>query len=259
MVTIISWNVNGIRAVHRKGFMDWLTKTNPDIVCLQEIKAKKEQIPDELRNPKGYYAFWHPAQRPGYSGVATLTKENPIRVQEGFGIPEFDCEGRTLLTEFPQFYLLNVYFPRGDTWPEGEKKRLTYKLSFYESFLRFCQELRTAKPLIISGDVNTAHKEIDLKNPKENEQNTGFLPVERAWIDKLIANGYIDTFRYKHPAKEEYSWWTYRFNARKRNIGWRIDYHFVTDDLKEAVEDGFIQTSVLGSDHAPVGLVLKYQ
>lgn len=257
MVTIISWNVNGIRSVHRKGFLTWLNETNPDILCLQEIKAKKEQIPDNLLAIKRYHTFWHPAQRAGYSGVATLTKEKPLHVREGFGNPEFDCEGRTLITEFPTFYLLNVYFPRGDNWPESEKKRLTYKLSFYDSFLTFCQELRTKKPVIISGDVNTAHQEIDLKNPKENVNNTGFLPVERAWIDKLLTNGYVDTFRYKNPQKAEYSWWTYRFNARKRNIGWRIDYHFVSEELKERITDAFISSDVHGSDHAPVGLVLN--
>lgn len=257
MVTIISWNVNGIRAAHRKGFINWLSQTSPDILCLQEIKAREDQVPDEIRAIRAYHTIWNSAVRPGYSGVAMLTKEKPLHIQKGFGIEKFDAEGRTIVLEFPAFYAINTYFPRGDTWPESEKKRLTYKLQFYESFLTFCEELRKKKPIIISGDVNTAHQEIDLKNPAENAINTGFMPVERAWIDKLIAKGYIDTFRYKYPDKIEYSWWTHRFHARARNIGWRIDYHFVSSELKNAIADAFIQTTVQGSDHAPVGLVLK--
>ena len=255
--TIISWNINGIRAVHKKGFMEWFSKQAPDVLCLQEIKAKEDQVPHDLNPPPGYTAVWNPAQRPGYSGVATFSKEKPIRVQKGFGIPEFDIEGRVIFLEHPKFYLLNVYFPRGDTWPESDRKRLTYKLAFYDAFLKFCEKLRKEKPVIISGDVNTAHQEIDLKNPKENVNNTGFMPVERAWVDKLVSHGYIDTFRYKNPDTIEYSWWTHRFNARARNIGWRIDYHFVSNELKENIQDAFIQTKVIGSDHAPVGLRLN--
>lgn len=254
---IISWNVNGIRAVHRKGFMDWLAKESPDILCLQEIKAKVEQVPADLNPPAGYQSIWNPAQRPGYSGVATFSKQKPLSIQKGFGIKEFDDEGRVILCEFRAFYHLNVYFPRGDTWPESDRKRLTYKLAFYDAFLAYCETLRKKKPVIISGDVNTAHQEIDLKNPKENENNTGFMPVERAWVDQLVGRGYIDTFRLLHPDKIEYSWWTHRFNARARNIGWRIDYHFVSNELKDRVQEAFIRTTVTGSDHAPVGLVLN--
>ena len=255
--TIISWNINGIRAVHKKGFMEWFSKEAPDVLCLQEIKAKEDQVPEEIRSAKGYFLTLNPAVRPGYSGVATFSKEEPLSVRKGFGIEEFDCEGRIIVTEFPRFYVLNVYFPRGDTWPESDRKRLTYKLAFYDAFLKFCEKLRKEKPIILSGDVNTAHQEIDLKNPKENVNNTGFMPAERAWIHKLIAHGYIDTFRFKHPDKIEYSWWTHRFNARARNIGWRIDYHFVSNELQENILDAFIETKVTGSDHAPVGLRLN--
>lgn len=253
--TILSWNVNGIRSVHKKGFLDWLTKEKPDVICLQEIKAGIDQVPADLKNIPGYHCFFNPAKRPGYSGVATLTLEKPISVREGFGIPEFDCEGRTLITEFSKFILINVYFPSGTSGPE----RLAFKMRFYDAFLDFCQNFRKTakKPIVICGDVNTAHREIDLKNPKENAKNSGFLPEERAWIDKLISHGYVDTYRHLNPDKVEYSWWTHRFQARARNIGWRLDYHFVTQDFVGSVKESFVLGKVPGSDHAPVGIRLE--
>ena len=198
---------------------------------------------------------WNPASRKGYSGVATLSRKKPKAVHRGMGIERFDCEGRILRHEYPGFDLLNVYFPNGTSGDE----RLQYKMEFYDAFLDHCESLRAdGKKLIVCGDVNTAHREIDLKNAKANEKNSGFLPQERAWVDKFIAHGYVDTFRLLHPDEpEQYSWWTFRANARERNIGWRIDYFFVTGDLTKKVKDAFIAPEVMGSDHCPIGLLLK--
>ncbi|MFQ5481737.1 MAG: exodeoxyribonuclease III [Nitrospinaceae bacterium] len=254
-MVLYSWNVNGIRSVVGKGFLDWLRETAPDVVCLQEIKAHPEQVPAAANAPEGYHAAWNSAQRKGYSGVATFSRKKPKAVHCGMGIERFDVEGRILRHEFPQFDLLNVYFPNGTSGGE----RLQYKMEFYDAFLDHCESLRAqGKKLVIAGDVNTAHRPIDLKNPKQNEKNSGFLPEERAWVDKFIAHGYVDTFRLLHPdAPEQYSWWTFRANARERNIGWRIDYFFVTEDLVPKVREAFIAPQVMGSDHCPVGLTLR--
>ncbi len=254
MMRIFSWNVNGVRAVLKKGLLDWVDKESPDIICLQETKASPEQIDDELLPPKGYHAVWNSAIRKGYSGVVTFSKKKPKSVALGMGLDEFDEEGRMIRSEYTGFDLLNVYFPNGTSGSE----RLDFKMRFYAAFLDHCERLRkSGKKLIITGDVNTAHCPIDLKNAKANEKNSGFLPEERAWIDKFLAHGYVDTFRALYPNTVKYSWWAYRFNARARNIGWRIDYFFVTEDLKKRVKEAVIADHVMGSDHCPVGLVIK--
>ncbi len=251
---IISWNVNGMRAALRKGFMDWFHSEAPDMMCLQEIKATPNDLPDEMVTPEGYHSIWNPAQRRGYSGVAVLSKKKPKKYHLGMGIEKFDMEGRIIRAEFKDFDLLNVYFPNGTSGSD----RLKYKMDFYDAFLDHCESLRQkGKKLVITGDVNTAHKPIDLKNPKANEKNSGFLPEERAWVDKFIAHGYVDTFREFCQEPDQYTWWSYRFNVRKKNIGWRIDYFFVTEDLMGKVKDSFIQPDVMGSDHCPVGLNLQ--
>ncbi|MGF7058014.1 exodeoxyribonuclease III [Brassicibacter mesophilus] len=250
---IFSWNVNGIRAVQKKGFIEWVLKEKPDILCLQETKAHIEQLDDELVNIPGYYSYFSSGERKGYSGVATYTKQKPLSVSHGIGVERFDSEGRILVTEYPEFTLLNIYFPNG----QKDEDRLKYKMEFYDAILDYCEELKKqGKKLIISGDYNTAHKGIDLKNPKENEDRSGFLPIERAWLDKFISYGYIDTFRYFYPDEEKYSWWSYKFKARDRNIGWRIDYHFVSDNLINEVKEAEIRNDVSGSDHCPIVIYL---
>ena len=251
---IFSWNVNGLRAVVKKGFFDWLESEAPDVVCLQEIKARTEDLDEKILNPKGYHAFWNPAERKGYSGVAIFTKKKPVAVHLGLGIERFDCEGRVLRIEFKDFDLFSVYFPNGTS---GEE-RLQYKMEFYDAFLDHCEELRgQGRELVITGDVNTAHKPIDLKNPKANQKNSGFLPKERAWVDKFIEHGYVDSFRAFNEDPDQYTWWSYRFNVRAKNVGWRIDYFFVTEGLMKKVKDSFITPEVMGSDHCPIGLDIK--
>lgn len=254
-VRLLSWNVNGIRAVYKKNFMPWLAKAAPDVLCLQEIKAKTDQLPQELLTPAGYHAFWNPAARPGYSGVATFSKEEPVAVKKGFGIAKFDEEGRVLETEFKDFTLLNIYFPNGKMGPE----RLRFKMEFYEEALKYFKRLvKKGKKLVICGDVNTAHKPIDLKNPGSNEKISGFLPMEREWMDRWVEAGFIDAFRVFNQKPDQYSWWDLRTFARARNVGWRIDYHFVSSNLRANLADAFILPDVLGSDHCPVGLILRF-
>lgn len=251
---ILSWNVNGLRAVVKKGFFDWLRNEPADIICIQETKIQKQQVPQAFINPFGYQSYWSCAERKGYSGVVTYSKFEPQAVEYGFGIERFDVEGRIVITKFPEFTLINVYFPNG----KRDRQRLDYKMDFYDATLDFCNDLRKkGEKLVVCGDYNTAHKEIDLANPKENAKTSGFLPIERAWIDKFISHGYVDTFRLFHSEPGQYSWWTYRFKARERNIGWRIDYHFVSEDLVPAVKDTFIMQDVMGSDHCPVGIELE--
>lgn len=246
--------MNGVRAVLKKGFWDWFEAVSPDVLCLQETKAQPNDLHDGILQPEGYHAVWNSAERKGYSGVVTFSKKKPKSVALGMGIEKFDVEGRVIRTEFNGFDLLNVYFPNGTSGSE----RLQYKMEFYDAFLDHCESLRSqGKKLVITGDVNTAHKPIDLKNAKANEKNSGFLPEERAWIDKFIAHGYVDTFRLYHPEPDQYTWWTYRANARQRNIGWRIDYFFVTEDLGTKVNDAFIRPEVMGSDHCPIGLDIQ--
>jgi len=248
---ILSWNVNGIRAADKKGLFELLRKESPDILCLQEIKAMPEQVPPYLRNYPGYYIHWKSAERKGYSGVATYTKIKPIEVKTGFGIEKFDSEGRILITTFPSFILFNIYFPNG----KQSQDRLDYKLKFYETFLDYADELKAKRNnIVVCGDFNTAHKEIDLARPKENEKISGFLPIERAWIDRFIDHGYVDTFRHFNKEPNQYSWWDMKSRARERNIGWRIDYFFVNKEFVPRVKKAFIQQNVIGSDHCPVGI-----
>ena len=243
-----------MRAVLKKGFWDWFEAESPDVLCLQETKAKPEDLHDGILEPAGYHAVWNSAERKGYSGVVTFSKKKPLSVALGIGIKNFDVEGRVIRTEYKDFDLLNVYFPNGTSGPD----RLKFKMDFYDAFLDHCESLRKmGKKLVVTGDVNTAHKAIDLKNAKANEKNSGFLPEERAWVDKFVAHGYVDTFRLFHPEPDQYTWWTYRANARARNIGWRIDYFFVTEDLVKKVEEAFIQPEVMGSDHCPIGLKIR--
>ena len=252
-IRILCWNVNGIRAVERKGFLEWLQQESPDILCLQETKAQPDQISYELQQPPGYNAYWNFPQRKGYSGVATLTKEKPIRVQNGLGIKRFDVEGRVIMAEYPEFTLFNVYFPNG----KQSEERLKYKMDFYDAFLDFIDSMKArGEKLIICGDVNTAHKEIDLARPKENEDVSGFLPMEREWMDKFVAHGFIDTFRYFNKEPNHYTWWSLRTRARERNIGWRLDYVFVSENLLSSVSEAGIRPDITGSDHCPVGIKL---
>jgi len=251
---ILCWNVNGIRAVARKGFLDWLHKESPDILCVQETKANPENLTGELLEPEGYHVYWNYPERKGYSGVATFTKEKPLKVQTTFGKPEFDKEGRALITTHPDFILCNIYFPNGKQTAE----RLKYKMDFYDAFYRFLEPLRKrGEKLVICGDVNTAHHEIDIARPKENEKISGFLPIERAWLDKLLASGYIDTFRHFHKEPGQYTFWDLKTNARERNVGWRIDYFFITENLKDRAEGAYILKEVTGSDHCPIALILR--
>ena len=255
ILKIFSWNVNGIRAIYKKGFLDWFKKEKPDILCLQETKAMKEQLSDDLLNVNGYTSYFSSAERKGYSGTATYTKHNPLKVSKGIGIKKFDNEGRFLVTEFDEFVLFNIYFPNG----KAKKERLQYKMDFYDAFLKHLKKLlKQDKKIVICGDVNTAHKEIDLARPKENEKISGFLPQEREWIDKLLKTGFIDTLRVYNQKPEQYTWWDMMTRARDRNVGWRIDYFFISENLKQNLKNAFILPDVMGSDHCPVGIELKF-
>lgn len=247
---IVTWNVNGVRAVLNKGAGDWWNAEDLDVLCLQEIKAMPEQLTEKQHVEfGGFQAIWNPAARKGYSGVATFTKTEPLQIQLGLGAERFDLEGRVIQTRFDDFVLFNIYFPNG----QRDKGRLQYKLDFYAYLLDICNEMHAAgDQIILTGDFNTAHKPIDLKNPKQNEKTSGFMPVEREWIDKYLENGFVDIYREKYPEREEYTWWTYRVNARSRNVGWRLDYFLVSGGLRERVKDVVILKDVMGSDHCPV-------
>lgn len=253
---IISWNVNGLRAIVRKGNWQWLLDESPDIFCLQETKSHPDQLTEDVRNPKGYFSYFdHSKTRKGYSGTAIYSKIKPEKVEYEVGIPELDQEGRLVLAHFKDFVLLNVYFPNGGGGPE----RLKFKFDFYDAFLTLIEKLRKqGKSVIFCGDVNTAHTEIDLARPKENEENTGFLPEEREWIDTVINHGYVDVFRAKNPTKTgAYTYWDMKTAARERNVGWRIDYFFVSPDLLPRIKKIEILSDVYGSDHCPVMLEVK--
>lgn len=253
-IEILCWNVNGIRAVEKKGFLAWLRQTSPDILCLQEIKAQAEQITLEIQQPSGYHGYWNFPERKGYSGGAILAKEKPIKVENGFGIEQFDVEGRAIIAKYPQFILFNVYFPNG----KMSQERLNYKMDFYDVFLDFIDPLKAkGEKLIICGDFNTAHNEIDLARPKENETISGFLPMERAWMDKFVAHGFVDTFRHFNKEPNHYTWWSLRTRARERNIGWRLDYFFASENLLNSVTEASIFPDVMGADHCPVGIKLS--
>ena len=250
----VSWNVNGIRAAVKKGFLDWFAGVSPDVLCVQETKIQVDQLTGELACPAGYHAHWNSAERKGYSGVTTWSKVEPLGVETGFGVEEFDVEGRVLMTEYPGLKLFNVYFPNGGR----DQERLDYKLRFYASFLQTCDALHAqGERLVICGDFNTAHCPIDLARPKQNQKTSGFMPEERVWIDRYLEHGFVDTFRALHPDEaERYTWWMYMRNARERNIGWRIDYFMVSESLMPAVTGADILSDVMGSDHCPVTLEL---
>ena len=256
MKTIISWNVNGLRAVHRKGNFDHILAEKPDILCIQETKSSPDQLAPELKSPKGYHSYFHfPIQKKGYSGVAIYTKVKPLYVSRDMGRDEFDKEGRLIMAEYKDFLLINIYFPNGGGPPE----RLQYKLDFYNYFLKFINKLHEKHSnIIFCGDINVAHKPIDLARPKENETHVGFLPIERAWMDKLILNNWTDIFRHFYPDKKEaYTYWDMKTFARERNVGWRIDYFFSSLDILEKIKSIEILDNILGSDHCPIKLMLK--
>ena len=247
---VISWNVNGLRAVHKKGFLDWFSSEDPDILCLQETKAHEEQLPEEVRSVAGYRSFFSTPERKGYSGVGLYTKKAPDSVQFGFG-DRFDAEGRTIIADYGEFVLFGIYFPNG----RQSAERLQYKMDFIDAFLEYAEKTRASgKHVVVCGDVNTAHKEIDLARPKENANVSGFLPQERAWIDEFLDHGYKDTLRIFNQEPENYSYWDMMTRARDRNVGWRIDYFFVDQVFSERLTDAFILPDVMGSDHCPVGI-----
>lgn len=251
---ITTWNVNGIRAALGKNAFNWLQDNPSDVICLQEIKAKEEQFESSLFESLGYKSVWNSAERPGYSGTGTLYKIHPLKTSFGMGVQRFDKEGRIIQSSFPDFELFNIYFPNGGQ----ELERVPYKLDFYNNLLIYCQKLMdSGREIILTGDFNTAHKEIDLKNPKPNQVHTGFLPEERAWIDKYLENGFTDIFRMLYPDLIKYTWWTYRFKARQNDVGWRLDYFLITEGIVKRIKDVEIHAEVMGSDHCPVTLVLE--
>lgn len=251
---IISWNTNGLRATIKQGYFEPLfDKYKPDILCFQEVKAEAEQIKDDIRNHKNYFSYFASSKvKKGYSGVAIFSKIKPEKVEYGMGIPEFDTEGRLVIAYYKDFVLLNGYFPNGGSGPH----RLEYKLRFYDAFLTFIDKLKKkGKKVIFCGDINTAHTEIDLARPKANVENTGFLPIERAWIDEVIDHGYVDTFRHLYPNKvDSYTYWDQKTSSRDRNVGWRIDYFFVSNNLIKKVKDVKPLGDYYGSDHCPIML-----
>jgi exodeoxyribonuclease-3 len=255
---IVSWNVNGIRAVEKRGFVNWLAGEDPDVLCLNETKAEPGQLSPELLDPSArgtpYTSFWASAKKKGYSGVAVYTKEQPLEVRP-MGIAEFDDEGRALLVDYKDFTLIAAYFPNS----QDERARLDYKLAFCDTMLRLCNSLvERGRHFLLCGDYNIAHTAIDLARPKENENHAGYLPEERAWMDEFTAAGYVDTFRHFHPGENgHYSWWSYRAFARERNVGWRLDYHCVDRDFLPAVRSSIIRSDVAGSDHCPVEIIVQ--
>lgn len=252
-IVLYGWNVNGIRAAEKKGFLDWLAATGADVVAVQETKAKPEQLSARLLAPDGYQACWASAVKAGYSGVATYSRTPPLRIVTGLQDERFDHEGRTLVTDFGDFVLLNIYFPNGGRGPDW----VAHKIAFYRRFLEVVDALmRQGRPVVVTGDVNTAHHEIDLARPKENAKTSGFLPEERAALGEFFDLGLIDAFRLVRPEEVKYSWWDQVTRARERNVGWRLDYFFVSPGLKDAVVDCDIHTEVMGSDHAPISLRL---
>lgn len=251
---ITTWNVNGIRAVIRKGSLDWAWIHAPDVLCLQEVKARYDQLGEPERVLPGYASYWNAALKPGYSGVATYTCCQPLEVAYGLDDEQFDPEGRVIRMRFPNFLLYNVYFPSGQRGHD----RVAYKLEFYARLLEQCAALhQQGENLVVCGDFNTAHQEIDLANPKSNQKTSGFLPEERAWVDRYLQNGFVDAYRQLYPARVQYTWWTYVTNARSRNVGWRLDYFLVSETLMDQVEDVTVHDDVPGSDHCPVTLTLR--
>ena len=281
-IKLLSWNVVSLRNMLEKAnlasgaqqplsFLDWLKRESPDMLCLQETKLQQGQVPPALAAPPGYHTAWNFAERKGYSGVATFSREKPLQEKTGLDIARFDAEGRVLMTGYPGFKLFNVYFPKaysprevaaarkeGAANAEKMAERLPFKLAFYDALLAYIDALRErGDNIIICGDFNVAHQAIDLARPKENRETSGFLPEERAWMDRLVSHGYIDTFRQYNREPGNYSWWSYRFKAREKDIGWRLDYFFISSGLRKSLSSAFILKDVHGSDHCPVGITLK--
>jgi exodeoxyribonuclease-3 len=256
-VRITTWNVNGLRAAMGKGLLDWAQTQTPEVLCLQEIKARPEQLEASHFRLLGEifpYHAWNPALRPGYSGVVTLARAAPLEIRLGIGNSQYDSEGRMIVSQYPGFYLFNIYFPNG----KRDHTRVPFKLDFYALLLELCDELHArGQAIILCGDFNTAHCEIDLFHPKANANTTGFLPEERVWIDRYLEHGLVDAYRTLYPERVQYTWWTYRLNARARQVGWRLDYFLVSGSLMDRVEDVIIHDEVPGSDHCPVTLVLN--
>jgi len=251
---ITTWNVNGLRSAINKDFYRSVLNLNSDVLCLQEVKAFPEQIPAEFHAIENFSVTWNSAKRPGYSGVATYSRLQPLEIRLGLGVEAFDEEGRVIRFKFADYYLYNIYFPNG----QRGQDRVDFKLAFYETLLNECTQLhQSGEKIIITGDFNTAHNEIDLANPKENMKTSGFLPEERAWVTTYLENGFKDAYRELYPEKIEYTWWTYRFKARERNIGWRLDYFLVSDSLLSRVESVIIHNDVTGSDHCPVSITIN--
>ncbi len=252
-IQIYSWNVNGIRAAARKGFLEWLEKTRPDVLGVQEIKARPEQLDHRLRHPDSYATHWAPADRKGYSGVALFSRLPATSVEIGIGAPAYDREGRTILADYGAFVLINAYVPHG----ARDHSRLDFKMGYKERLFRLCEDLTASgREIVLCGDINTAHREIDLARPKQNKNTSGFLPRERGWLDRFLETGYVDVFRALYPERVAYSWWAYWGDARKRDVGWRLDYTFVSPGLMPRVVDAKIHKDVIGSDHCPVSLSL---
>ena len=249
---IISWNVNGLRAVISKGAFEPVFALSPDVLCLQEIKVKPEQLSqDQVGLFDRYKKLWKSAERPGYSGVATFVKKDPDNVDYSLGEHRFDVEGRSIRVDYGNLSLFNLYVPNG----QRDQERLDYKLDFYKKLLEVCDQLhKDGRQVILYGDMNTAHKPIDLKNPKQNEKTSGFLPEERAWIDEYLEHDFVDVFREVHGERVQYTWWTYRMNARARNVGWRLDYFLISKDLVGKIEKVDVYDQIMGSDHCPIGL-----
>lgn len=251
MKKYISWNVNGIRACMKNGFLEFVKKEAPDIICIQETKVQNGQVEIEL---PGYSQYWNYALKKGYSGTAVFSLEEPLKVFYGIGMDQHDSEGRVITLEFPEYFLTTVYTPNS----QQELARLGYRMQWEDDFLDFIKKLEGIKPVIFCGDLNVAHKEIDLKNPKSNRRNAGFTDEERGKFDRLMESGFIDTFRYLYPDKENaYTWWSYMFKAREKNVGWRIDYFIISDILKDKLLNAVIYSDVFGSDHCPVGILIK--
>jgi exodeoxyribonuclease III len=254
---LTTWNVNGLRAALGKDLLSWVQAQTPDVLCLQEIKARPEQL--DAAHKQGLEAAylhitWNPAERPGYSGVVTLASAAPLETRLGLGAEQFDREGRVVRSRFPNFLLFNLYFPNG----QRDHSRVPFKLDFYARLLEACDALHArGENIILCGDFNTCHQEIDLRHPKENENSTGFLPEERVWIDHYLDHGFVDIYRRLYPERVQYTWWTYRLNARAKNVGWRLDYFLVSEKLVSQVQDVVIHDEVLGSDHCPVTLVMN--
>lgn len=252
---IISYNVNGIRAASKKGLLEFLQKVDADTVCLQEVKARPQDVDDTLKDPLDYQGYWHSAEKKGYSGVATFTRKTPIHVEVGCGNELYDREGRILRLDFEEYSVMNVYIPSGSS---GEERQ-AFKEEFLEFFHDYVQEVKKKVPnLVICGDFNICHSEIDIHNPKTNKKTSGFLPQEREWVTNFLEGGFVDSFRNLHPEPDNYTWWSYRARSREKNLGWRIDYHMVSEDLFPKVDEHYIHSDAYQSDHCPIELVLKF-